>query len=80
MARFEAQFRSKTREVAGMSLLREFGGMKPSAPSYRFEFVKFSAHDEKRALAKGREIAKTKNLVMLEVTKVVWKKHDALLR
>ena len=78
MAKYEAQFRSKTKEVVGRPLLREFGGMEPTSPSYRFESVKFPARDEKRALAKGREIAKTKNLVMLEVTKVIWKKHDAV--
>ena len=78
MAKFQAEFRSKTREVAGMPVLREFGGMEPGTPSYRFESVGFPARDAAQAIKKAREIAKWKNLVMLAVTKTVWKKRDAL--
>ncbi len=79
MARFEVQFCSKTKEVAGMPLLREFGGTEgATAPGYRFESAQFSARDEKRALAKGRKMAKSKNLILLTVIKTVWKKRNAV--
>ncbi|MFY9462011.1 MAG: hypothetical protein WAP51_02320 [Candidatus Sungiibacteriota bacterium] len=78
MARFEAQFRSKTKEVAGMPILREFGGTEPSAPSYRFESAKFSARDGIQAIRKAHKMAKKKDMVLRAVIMTVWHKHDAV--
>ena len=78
MARFEAQFRSKTREVAGMPLLREFGGTEPGAPSYRFESVKFPARDGVEAIRKAHKIAREKNMVLRSVIMTVWQKRNAV--
>ncbi|MDO8560704.1 MAG: hypothetical protein Q7R91_00630 [bacterium] len=78
MVKFEAEFRSKTKDIHGMTLLREFGGMEPQAPVYQRDHARFSAKNEQKARQRANTIAKEKNMVLIRITRSVYEKRDAI--
>lgn len=81
MAVYTATLRSQRKDRMGPEILREFGGSEGRRLEYGFDTIEFeSAGDDETALRRARNIARRKNMFLLRVERIVYRRKAPLPR
>jgi len=72
---YVAELRTEERIAKSVMVPREFGGMEPSVSEvYEFEDINLEAGSDQQAVRKARGMARKRNMIVIDVKKIVYQR------